>query len=284
MSEMQFPEGGFTWIASYPKSGNTWVRLFLASYINNGDPVSINALPRDLCYSDSRASDFLAVAACDVSKLNHHEAAQLRGAVLVKLLTDTVVRPMFVKTHCANVSASDVVMFPRHLTTRAIHIVRDPRDVCVSFARWTESSIDEVIRVMGDKQSILENLNPSTKPVVSILGSWSMHAESWMRAPFPVMLCRYEDMVSDPVKTFGDMVDQLYADPDIEVVKKAVKSVSFSNLQKEEKRRGFHEKPAGVKEFFREGSVDQWKKVLTKEQADRIVEDHGEVMEKLGYL
>jgi hypothetical protein len=283
MSKSTQPEGGITWIASYPKSGNTWLRAFLACYLNHGNPVSLNALPKDLSFSDARAPDYYAASPYPVHRLDVREVFLIRGAVLLKILAETSHRPLFVKTHNANATVSEVRLMPSFITTRAIHIVRDPRDVLVSFANWTGEGIDKTIEIMSDEKSVLDNIREDAKPVVSVLGSWSRHVSSWLNADFPVATFRYEDMVSEPFETFMKIMNEIHDDPDEATVRAAVEMTSFDRLKAFEEKYGFRERAPDVDAFFRKGEVGQWKNVLTNSQSDRIVSDHGEVMARLGY-
>ena len=104
--------GGISWVASYPKSGNTWLRLFLASYHNGGSPVRPNALPREFEAADHAEEHYYAAAACDLNKLSRTDILHLRGAALLKIMTEARLRPLWVKTHHARIVLDDVRLFP----------------------------------------------------------------------------------------------------------------------------------------------------------------------------
>ena len=99
---------GISWLASYPKSGNTWLRLFLASYRNDGHPIIPNALPREYEYADHQDEHYHSVSPWPVDKLSDVDVLQLRGAVLIKILTECRTRPLMVKTHNARIVLDDV--------------------------------------------------------------------------------------------------------------------------------------------------------------------------------
>jgi hypothetical protein len=116
-----------------------------------------------------------------------------------------------------------------------------------------------------------------------ILLRWSDHVESWLAAPFPVHLLRYEDMQTDPHAAFATMAAFLGLPRAHESIAAAVAAASFSRLQAQEREAGFIERPPPSAAFFREGSVDGWRRILTPSQTSRIVASHGAVMRRLGY-
>jgi hypothetical protein len=96
-------------------------------------------------------------------------------------------------------------------------------------------------------------------------------------------LMRYEDMQADPRAAFSAVALFLDLPHDSEAVAAAVEGTRFSRLQAQEREVGFIEKPPQAATFFREGTVDGWRRELTPEQAARIVSSHGTVMRRLGY-
>ncbi len=281
---MGAPEGGITWLASYPKSGNTWVRMFLACYNNDGRPLNLNSVPREFTYTDNRSSDYHSISSYPIEHLGHTEIALMRGAVLVKLLSDTSIRPIFIKTHNAVVCLEDVNMIPRSITKNAVYIVRDPRDMVVSYSKYAEKSVDEIIEVVSDKASIIHGTDTIHSNIFQYIGSWSGHVKSWMNSSFDTLVIRYERMHEDPEYVFKQILEHVGWDVDEDRVRRTIDSVSFGKLRESEDENGFRERPPGVDKFFRNGKVGEWKDFLTKEQSDRIVADHGEVMKTLGYL
>jgi len=259
--------------------------MFLACYLNDGRPINPNTLPRELTYADHRGHDYHSVSSCDIEKLTPPEILLLRGAVLIKLLSETPVRPMLVKTHNANALISDVKLIPPCLTRNAVYIVRDPRDVAVSYAEWTGDPVDEMIDMMGDTKSIIPNPEGSgATSVFHYLGGWSVHVRSWMKSDTDTLIVKYERLHEDPERVFTEIVKQIGWEMNPSRVRRAMNNSVFDKLRKQEDRNGFHECPASVDKFFRSGSVGGWREYLTEKQSDRIVSDHGEVMEKLGYI
>jgi len=141
------------WIASYPKSGNTWVRLFLMAY---ADPGAFDLNQRSADHTqDTNADVYEQVAAAELQCLSDTEARLLRGAVLVRLSRLAKANsggPAYLKTHSANVTVNGLAWIPPDFTERSVYILRDPRDVAVSLADHLGLSLDDAIAAMGGEQ------------------------------------------------------------------------------------------------------------------------------------
>ncbi len=117
------------------------------------------------------------------------------------------------------------------------------------------------------------------------LYSWSRHVLSWLeQRTLPLHVMRYEDMCQQPVDEFSRAIRFLGLDLDDERVQRAVDFSSFDVLKRQEMEHGFKEKPRSASTFFRSGRVGSWREVLTSQQVERLVRDHGEVMSCMGYL
>jgi len=124
------------------------------------------------------------------------------------------------------------------------------------------------------------------KAVYEVHGSWSQHVWSWTRSPHHALhVVRYEDMLAEPQKTFAAMAQHLRLASTRRNLARAIERSSFARLKAQEREKGFRERPPHAdQDFFREGRAGQWKNVLTSDQIDRIVRDHGEQMMRFGYL
>jgi hypothetical protein len=271
--------GKIVWLASYPKSGNTWLRIFLHNYIfEPAAPYDINALT-DLSVSESAAAFYQKYNPAPASQLSTQQVQAMRPKVhddLTRLHDDLV----FIKTHNAAVQFHDVDLCTAAATAGAIHIVRDPRDVAVSYASYTGKSIDEIIAFMGNTKAA----NRSTDvQVFEFLSSWSAHVASWVARP-KILHLRYEDMVNIPAKAFGAVVRYLGDAPNTARLEKAIAFSRFEIAAAQEAGAGYQANaPQAGSAFFRSGKAGTWRDVLTEAQRRRIETDHGDVMRKLGY-
>lgn len=276
---------GFYWLASYPKSGNTWLRLFLASLSKGGIPIDINNKQFDTSVGALRLpfDQFLDIESTDltVSEIISYLPRKY------EIEAASANKPLFRKVHDAYlITPKGEPLFPPAITLGVIYLVRDLRDVAVSFAHHLDKSIDQTITMMADPQAMMssEKKRQHTQ-LPQFLYSWSGHVESWLDAPgIRRLVLRYEDMVAHPVGCFGDAARFLGMESLPSMVDAAVEAVRFEKLSAAEDANDFVERPSTVTKFFRRGVAGGWRDTLTLEQSARIESDHGPVMRRLGYL
>ncbi len=268
------------WLASYPKSGNTWLRAFLANYVfNTKEPVPINQIHR-LGMGDSSANAYKRVAP-GFNPTDPQDCARHRDAVL-KGIVGNKADVNFVKTHCENGTAFGVTLVPSSMTRAAIYILRNPLDVALSFASHYGKSIDETIEGLRRDDNVLLGDSQNT---FQFLGNWSNHVLGWTRARgFPVLTLRYEDMQSDPAATFRLALEHIGLPVQDERLERAIRHSSFEELRRQEDKSGFIENSANQQRFFRAGRVGQGKSELSETQMERLRADHRSVMKRFGYL
>jgi len=273
------------WLASYPKSGNTWVRLFLTAYcahdhceldINDID-VSLHAGNRDL---------FDRVIGLEASELTPAEIDRYRPAVYRQLAIEAE-EPLFLKVHdCWRHNADDAAIFPGEATAAAIYIVRDPRGVAPSFASHYNLSLDAAIERMAKVEfGIAARTDRLSSQIHQRIGSWSQHVTSWLdQGELPIHLVRYEDLHAAPEETFARILQAAGLAMEPDRLAAALASSRFERLQAQEVQTGFKERRAGSPAFFRRGQAESWREELTEAQVERIIAVHGSVMQRLGYL
>ena len=276
---------GIVWIASYPKSGNTWTRAFLHNLIKimNGEAAGeqdINALGEYSTW-DISLEMYKELLKKDPREADRAEIAAVRPRVQ-EMIAEQTDGLSFVKTHNALMMDRGVSTINSAVTSGAIYIVRNPLDVAISYAHHLGRSIDDAIEHMETKG--LET-RVSDQSVYEVYGSWSEHVYSWTRKPSrAVYIMRYEDMSSNPTGIFGALARHLLMLPTNEQLSQAIELSSFERLKKQEDEGGFRERPKVAKQFFREGKANQWQKVLTRAQVQRIVTAHQVQMQRFGYL
>tara|TARA_B100001142_G_scaffold322671_1_gene371380 strand:- start:380 stop:1216 length:837 start_codon:yes stop_codon:yes gene_type:complete len=273
--------GQILWLASYPKSGNTWVRAFLHNlFTNSQTPFDINKMS-ELTHGDSNAKWFNANDGVPVNELSPTEIANRRYAAHTRL-SQTASDVVLVKTHNAMVEQGGEPMISGSLTGGAIYIIRNPLDVVCSYADHLGVEIDKMIDAMEQKTFH----SPSTSTHVSeIYCDWSTHVKSWTYKKNPaVHVVRYEDMNLHPIATFLNITKFIGLKPPRERLRRAIKFSSFKVLRAQEKQKGFIEKTPVQKNFFRQGSTNGWKKILSDKQVSRIIDYHRDQMQKFDYL
>jgi Sulfotransferase domain len=277
---------GIVWIASYPKSGNTWARAFLHNLLRlrkgERDEQDINEMARFSTW-DLDKKFYAEVLGFAPDNAKHRaEIAATRHAVH-RRIADSTDGVVFIKTHNCLVMDRGHSTINFAVTSGAVYVVRNPLDVAISYAHHTGATIDKAIAGMALADSESCGREDS---VYEVVGSWSQHVASWTRNAHPALhVVRYEDMLADPEATFGALARHLLLNPTRRELKKAIAHSSFARLQAQENEKGFRERPPQAdRSFFREGRAGQWKDVLTPAQVDRIVRDHGEQMRRFGYL
>jgi hypothetical protein len=283
-SPVEAPRSGIVWLASFPKSGNTWTRAFLHNlvHVTSGEAAAqrINELNQ---FSSTSAAKFLFEEVLGFSPTEKHleQIAAARGRAQ-QYIADLVEGLIFVKTHQALAVDRGHPTINFSVTAGAIYIIRNPLDVAISYAHHLSRSIDATIDIMN-----LKNMETAVndKQVYELYGSWSQHVLSWTRKPHrAIYVMRYEDMLAEPRKTFGGLARHLLFKPSESELADAIDRSSFDRLREQEEKEGFRERPEKAERFFREGRTDQWKEVLTQKQVQRIVDAHHEQMQRFGYL
>jgi hypothetical protein len=277
---------GIVWIASYPKSGNTWARAFLHNlarlrHVERGEQ-DINEMARFSTWDLDKRRYAEVLGFAPDNETQRADIAATRHAVH-RQIADAVEGMVFIKTHNALVTDRGHSTINFAVTAGAVYIIRNPLDVAISYAHHSGNTIDQAITTMA--LTDMESLGKDDV-VYEVIGSWSQHVWSWTRNPHPALhVMRYEDMLADPDKAFGALAQHLLLNPTRRHLAKAIKRSSFTRLQAQEKQKGFRERPPQADQnFFRKGRAGQWKDVLTTAQIDRIVRDHGDQMRRFGYL
>lgn len=273
------------WLASYPKSGNTWLRLFLANFLRNSrTPIDINDIGFRAVASNRRMADEAMGVEC--SDMTADEIDGYRPA-LYRHLAMTSEAPLYLKIHDAHTGTTDgQPLIPSDVSRAVVYVVRNPLDVAVSFAHHSSKTIDEIIERMAcDTAALAGHCDRLHFQLRQRLLAWSHHVESWLDQSFiPVRVMRYEDTCRDPVEAFSSAIHFLGLERNPERIRRAVQFSSFDSLRCQESEKGFKEKPFGAASFFRFGKPGAWREILTDRQVDRVIADHGEVMRRLGYL
>ncbi len=274
------------WLASYPKSGNTWVRVFLTNYLSDGEePIDINHLRGGPIASDREIFDRW--AGVEASDLSFEDIADLRPHVY-RQMASHIAHPLYVKVHDACTRNSDSeLLFPPDVTAAVAYLIRNPLDVAVSYSHHGGRDLEKVVETMCDPDGyVYENPSRLSPQLPQRLLSWSAHIASWVDdSGFDVEVIRYEDILADPEGCFARLLRTLGLPLDPEKLAKAVAFSRFDLLQEQETSAGFKERPLRADApFFREGRSGNWRKELPSQLAEKIIAAHAQVMSRFGYL
>jgi len=277
---------GPVWLVSYPKSGNTWLRLLLSNLLSGqAQPADINDL--DLASrSLVNRSEIEEATLIDTFLLTAKECDQIRPPLMDEAWREAQDRDIFIKLHDAYRRLADGTPVLGRPARAAIYILRDPRDVAVSFAFHNGSRIEKAVRNILSADTRLGGNAPHMAQIPQPLLDWSGHIRSWTeQRDVPVHVLRYEDLLSDTMAFFGRVVTFLGLPATPDTLARAIRFADFGELQRQETEKGFRERrPRSTAPFFRAGQAGSWKAMLTPEQVAAIERAHGAVMADFGYL
>ena len=272
--------GKILWLASYPKSGNTWLRAFLHNLLRNPpEGYDINRIT-DLTLVDSAVGWYQPLIGRPPGDWTIEEVGKVRRQTH-EAMTRAHPDSALIKTHNALVVDAQGALITLELTAGAIYILRNPLDVAISYSHHLGKTIDQTIDLLNHPRAG----TPNTKTnVYQHLKTWSQHVQSWTQRPHPGLhVIRYEDMLGEPEKTFGGVVAFLGLKPPRPRLLRAIERSSFEELRKREEAQGFKERSRYAERFFREGRAGEWREALTQAQVNRIVAAHRPVMQRFGY-
>ena len=253
---------GIFWIASYPRSGNTWTRAFLGALedVIAGRPPSSSRLAG----VSERSFDPGDFSAANLRKRLEAQLAYARK------------RPdlSFAKTHSARVVVDGLPTIAPDVTRGAVYLVRDPRDVAVSYATMFGLELSGIVHGLGHSGWISV---ASGVGGFELIGSWSENVRSWCEQPDTLVL-RYEDLRAAPVKGFSELARRIGLQPTLVQLTSAVAAVSFDRMQAAKQTDDME----GIR--ISHGVAGRWRAVMTPAQAGQIERDHRELMTRFGYL
>lgn len=255
------------WLASYPKSGNTWMRMLLAHYfMPAGQAPDINNI-RAFTTGDVRKDFFDAAVRGSYHGSTPYDWIKVRPQAM-RLIAASKPGHHFVKTHCQAIRFEGVDIIPPEVTAAAIYIIRNPFDLAPSFARHQSSDIDAAIERMQREDTMMG----TDSGIFDALGRWDDHVQTWTNAPgLPLKVVRYEDLLTHPARVMrGLLSDFLKLKVDKPKLARAIKATEFSQLKKQEETLGFTERPRGMTSFFAKGRSGVWKDDLTPGQVGTI--------------
>jgi hypothetical protein len=272
--------GGIIWLASYPKSGNTWLRAFIHNLLRNPDrPVPLDQMTQ-FTLGDAQFDWYARYTDKPAAELSFAELAQIRPKVH-RDFTRTSSDSVFVKTHQVLGESGGAPLVTMEATAGAIYVVRNPLDVVPSFADHFGVSIDDAIGFMAWDGAYTA---AKTNQIPEVLSSWSLNVKSWTQPHPNIHVMRYEDMQAAPEKTFGKLTKFLGLNVPKARLKKAIEFSDFRTLKTLEDSHGFKERSSHGTRFFRHGRTGQWTRELSEAQAGRLAAAHREQMERFGYM
>ncbi len=267
------------WLASYPRSGNTWLRLVLANLLSfSEEPIDFPQLD-----SEGLASRdlFDRSVGWETSESTPEEIAGWR--LPVQTIIGSSAGPVFLKTHDVfRHPVSQAPLFSGTATRCAIYIVRNPLDVAVSYKARFAIDGQEMIRILNDPEAALTATGDDI-PLPELLSDWSTHVTSWVeQSSLRVLPIRYEDMIARPEETFAAAFQFAGLTVDAVRLRRALEHSAFDVLQRKERERR-PSQTLSPRRFFREGRVGAGARNLNADEVAAIAQRHATVMRRFGY-
>ena len=278
------------WLASYPKSGNTWLRTLISSYYYSSDGFYKHELIKQIGqfpekkYFESFEYDPKSV----IGTSNFWIKAQ------EKINRDKKLR--FFKTHNVFGKINNNPFTSKENSIGCIYIVRDPRNVITSLSNQYELDYEKSLEWMTNhKKYIYDNRGENDYGNFQFISSWSNNYKSWkIQKDVPIKIIRYEDLLEKTYEVTKDIIrfinetSKIQVKIDIKKLKNSVNSTLFVKLKKLEKNNGFSEAIFSKKKnkmipFFNLGPDNNWKNILNKSFADKLCNIFAEDLLELGY-
>jgi Sulfotransferase domain len=270
-----------TWLASYPKSGNTWLRAIVDRIVRPEHPFDVNALGETAPAFSGVTERFIAKQGVEAPLSTPGEARRYWAAAQHAICSSSE-QEIFLKTH--NVAAKfDCGYFPDPILTKSvIYIVRDPRDVAISFAYHYRRPLGLAVATLCSSWSF--NFKPRQMGRTELLTSWGEHVAAWTRLKrFPLLVLRYEDLLANSESGVRRIAGLLGKQVSEEEVRDVVAATSFEQLRRQEAERGFTE-AVRARGFFRVGKAQQWRDVRDQSVFQPLLDRFSRLMRRYGYL
>lgn len=269
--------GFIYWIASYPKSGNTWTRAFLTSLITGGLKGDLDKLS-EIIPDENSGRYYKPFLRRPIEQASNVELARVRP-LAHRAMASRAQNFLLLKTHSMVAIHNGTHTITPDVTAGAIYLLRNPLDVAVSYAEFRDRDINQTIALMHKSGRELDRPSGAGYEVV---GSWRENVSSWTKAHKGIVIVRYEDLLENPKAEFGRIVKFLKMRASDERIEQAIEDAAFDKLKATEQQAGFVEYPIG-KSFFRSGRSGEWRERLNEEQIARIVRNNGDLMKRFGY-
>ena len=273
------------WIASYPKSGNTLLRSIIASlFFSENGLFDFHLLKKIVSFEEiGRLKKIVEMEQgksllnfIDNSNLVYDNMENLQSKSLLGFKEDFA----FFKTHfCALFNNKKFII--NNNTRGVIYILRDPRDVCISWANHASLSLNKSIDFVLNKDAVIHwtgiDQSKQHKKIPVYISNWENHLISWSKEMknLPSLIIRFEDLVYNKEAVVNKIIDFFEKEFNLRILNKEIKienilkSTDFLKLQKREKELGFKEAIKG-RQFFSIGRKEQWKDKLEENQVQKI--------------
>ena len=276
------------WIASYPKSGNTWVRAMISSLVYSNDGVfNFELLKKIQQFPNRKHFENFTQKFQDINELKKFWIAAQNWINLSGEIK-------FLKTHHINCKIGEHPFTNNNNTLGAIYVVRDPRNLINSFVNHYQIDKKAAKNFITSKASATGGTAGSKQNnVFTILGSWDDHYKSWKKINNNLLIIKYENLILNPYEEIHRIIRFLEKfinfNYDDNKIKNIIESTSFQKMKKMELEKGFdeaisNEETSNKINFFNLGSENKWQKYLNDDEVNYITNKLSTEMKELGYI
>lgn len=273
------------WCASYPKSGNTWVRAIISSLLYSENGIfnfnmlrKVSIFPKRF-YFKGFVNDY-----SNLKKISHYWITAQE-----KINSDDKLR--IFKTHHGNYNFLGKDFTNKKNTLGVIYVVRDPRNVITSISNHYQLSAERSLNFLLDEKRFLFNKNDpndlTEENIITLLGSWKTHYNSWKIASNSIII-RYEDLLLNTkleIEKLSKFIKKfINFNVSDEKIQNILKTTSFERLRKIEEKEGFEEASNTNIKFFNLGPKNNWKNVLNEKLIHNIEKNFNKEMKELRYI
>jgi len=258
------------------------LRALLTNLLNPGEaPADINRLSIPWGISRHQLDRLTGIE----SSLATDEETELLMAKALVALSEDPSSPCFLKTHCGNYPLlGGEHRFPIPAIRCVIHLVRHPGAICRSYANHLGCSLETVVNILSDPGHVVGRVDLLAVPPEPV-GSWSQHVSSWLGWPEgKSLLVRYEDLREHTEDYLAAICDHCSISYNAQSLKKAIEFSSLEELRRQEKAKGFRERPPSCAQFFGSGRIDGFGDDFPPALRETVLAHHSAVMARLGYL
>ena len=289
------------WIASYPKSGNTLLRSIIISlFFTEDGRFKIEHFKRIGQFEETERIKKNLSLFKDIPKEKINNENLFKNILNLQKRESLFLdkdKYIFFKTHSGLFNVYGYPFTTEIISKGLIYVIRDPRDVCISWSKHFNKSLDESIEFMinenqglhwneTDKKSYFSN---STRPM-SYLSSWDRHVKSWCTNNWnkPKKIIKYEDLVYNKLKITNELIIFFEKNYDLKIENKLqkinniIEYTDFNKMKNDEIKKGFSEANENSN-FFSVGKKEQWKNKLNMKQVSTLENKFGELMKYFNY-
>ena len=279
------------WIASYPKSGNTWLRSLLCAYYYSSDGNFNQKLLKNISQFPQKHHfanfDYNPKIVTDTSRFWIKAQNEINRDSKLK----------FFKTHNILGAINNNNFTNKENSIGGIYLVRDPRNIITSLQNHFELNKDEALKFMLSEKKYLYDYNQANDfSDFQFISSWEKNYKSWTKQDiFPIKVIKYEELMNNTFETFKEIIIFIEKITKIEKIfieskaKNSIQSTSFNKMKKIEQSKGFNESVLSKNHskkipFFHLGPKNDWKKILNEDFTKNATLKFKPLLTELNYI